>query len=63
MFYEYVNMGITTLTGNKDTVPLGVEPLLFGLLYMGFDLLFIAVKTLLGRIVADATRKVKEGGA
>ncbi|MBP3855851.1 MAG: hypothetical protein IK990_09615 [Ruminiclostridium sp.] len=36
---------------------LGVEPILFGLLYMGFDILFIFVKRVLKNIIRDAQAK------
>ena len=42
------------MTGAADTVPLGVEPILFGTFYMGFDMLFIGMKHLLQRIYRDA---------
>jgi len=44
MFYSGVNLGISSITGNADKVYLGVEPVLFGLFCMGFDLLFIRIK-------------------
>ncbi len=40
----------------------GMEPVFFGLLYMGFDLVFVGFKRILVKIVADAKRKVDEGG-
>ncbi len=38
-----------------------VEPILFGLLYMGFDMLFIGMKHMLVRIVRDAEKKASGG--
>lgn len=61
-FYEFVNIAITSATGDTESVPLGVEPLLFGILYMGFDLMFIGLKALIVRIFSGAERKEKEGG-
>ena len=50
--------GINTLLlmGNtaRDTIPLGVEPILFGLFTMGWDMLFLGAKRLFKRILADA---------
>jgi len=40
----------------------GIEPLLFGIFYMGFDVLFLGMKNLLKNIVSEAKRKVDEGG-
>ncbi len=36
---------------------LGVEPILFGLFYLGFDMLFITIKRTLKNIFRDATAK------
>ena len=40
-----------------DTVPLGVEPILFGLFYMGVDLLLLTMKHGFQRVIADAVKK------
>lgn len=54
-FYNALNRGIIAVAGlSNEAVPLGVEPLLFGLLYMGFDSLLIFFKHLLKRILDDA---------
>jgi hypothetical protein len=45
---------IVAIIGNADTVPLGVEPVLYGVFYMGFDLLFVGCKNLLKQIISDA---------
>lgn len=52
--YNIINYSVIQITGNSDTVPLGVEPVLFGLFCMGFDMLFIAFKRLGKRILSDA---------
>ena len=54
MLYQIINGVIVAVTGATDTVPLGVEPILFGIFYMGFDMLFIGMKHLLQRIFRDA---------
>lgn len=59
--YQLINSALVSLTGRSDTVPLGVEPILFGLFYTGFDLVFIGLKHLAGRILSDAKLAVKEG--
>ena len=47
MLYNVINLAIIQITGATDTVPLGVEPILFGLFYLGFDMLLIQCKRLL----------------
>ena len=58
--YNVINGVIVGITGAADSVPLGVEPVLFGLFYLGADLLFLGVKHLLRRIVDDAKKNLKE---
>ncbi len=55
--YQAVNVLGSRITGNPDSIILGVEPLLFGLFTLGWDMLFLAMKRLLIRIVEDAKRK------
>ena len=55
VFYNVINLVIVRLTGAVDTVPLGVEPVLFGVFCMGFDMLLTQIK----RFLADVFR----GGA
>ena len=57
MIYNVINVLILGVTGESDSIPLGVGPILFGLFYMGVDLLFLGMKRLFARIVADARRK------
>ena len=54
--YSGINLLIVAIIGNSDTVPLGVEPILYGVFYMGFDLLFVGCKRLLKQILADAQK-------
>lgn len=56
-FYNLINYSITTIMGNPDTVPLGVEPILFGVFCLGFDMLFVTVKNVIRKIVEDAKEK------
>ena len=58
MFYNLLNLAILSVIGG-DTVPVGVEPVLFGVFYTGFDLLFIFMKRLARQIVADAKKSAK----
>ena len=55
--YNLANIAILSLTQETGTVPLGVEPILFGLFYMGVDAGLIALKGLLRAVVSDAREK------
>ncbi len=44
LVYTLVNGTIAMNSSDPDMVMIGVEPILFGLLYLGFDLLFIQIK-------------------
>ena len=59
MTYNTVNGIIVSLTGERDSVPLGVEPLLFGLLTAGWDFLFLGIRHTGARILADARGKTE----
>lgn len=56
MFYTLVNL---SLAGLGAGMSLGVGPILFGVVYTAFDLLFIQMKRTLRRIVADAKDNAK----
>lgn len=58
MLYNVLNYTITGITGNTDTVPLGVEPILFGVFCMAFDMLFVGIKQLVKQIFSDAKHAV-----
>lgn len=59
MLYNLINYAIIGITGAEGTVPLGVEPVLFGVFCMGFDMLFIGIKHLCGNILRDAKNAAK----
>lgn len=59
MFYNLINAAALSVTGG-DRVALGVGPILFGVFYTGFDLLFIRMKLLLRQIVSDAKESAKK---
>lgn len=61
LLYNLINSTVVGITGNHDTVPFGVEPVTFGVFYCGFDMLFLRMKKLLKKIVADAKENVKKG--
>lgn len=56
--YNALNTLIVALTHTEEAVPLGVGPILFGLFVMGWDLLFIGMKRMFSRMIADAKRAV-----
>lgn len=56
-FYETVNLGLNGLMGTEDTIYIGVEPILFGISYMVFDLIFTGIKNTFISIVKDAMKK------
>ena len=55
--YNAVNAFLIAATGAQDKIPLGVGPILFGLFCTGWDLLLLAAKRMLMRIVRDAKRR------
>lgn len=56
--YNFINSVLITISGNPDSVPLGVEPILFGLFCMGFDMLFVTIKNVMKDIFSQAKEKV-----
>ena len=57
VFYTLLNLALLAL---GRTAALGVEPVLIGVFYTGFDLLCIGMKRLAAQIVADARRGAAE---
>ena len=60
MFFVYKTYNVINLiiTQNDENAIFGVEPILFGLFYMGFDMLFIAMKNVLVKLIRDAEKKI-----
>ncbi len=56
--YNLVNTLLVGDVSTADTVAVGVEPILFGLLFVGFDTLFIKIKKTFIKIFKDADAKV-----
>ena len=52
--YNALNALLVVLTDAKDTVPLGVEPILFDVFSMAWDMLFLFMKKTAKRVIADA---------
>ena len=57
--YNVINLVIIRVTGMTDTVPLGVEPVLFGIFYLCFDMILIESKHLLQDIFRGGRRKTR----
>lgn len=57
MTYQAINALLVALTGARDTVPLGVGPILFGVFVTAWDLLFITMKRTLIKIFRDARKR------
>lgn len=57
--YTAINAVLAAAAGDPELVVLGVEPILFGLLCMGFDMLFIGIKRMFRSILQDARDKVQ----
>ena len=54
--YAVINFTLIRITGNADTIPLGVGPIMFGLFYLAVDQLLIKCK----HIIADIVRKAQK---
>ena len=54
MTYSVINRAIISFTGDPTSVPLGVEPILFGLFTTGWDFLCLGLRSLGRRILSDA---------
>ena len=58
--YNAVNAALIALTGAaQDSVPLGVEPVLFGAFATAWDTLFIKIKLTARSVLTDARRASK----
>ncbi len=57
--YNLINGTVVAISGEVDTVPLAVEPILFGTFCTFFDMLFIGMKRMFFRVIQDAKDSVK----
>lgn len=57
--YSLINISLTAVSGSGNPTVFGVGPVLFGLLYMGFDMLFITMKRMAIQIVTDAKNSAR----
>ena len=55
--YNLINLAAITVTGAKDVVYLGVEPVLFGVFCLGVDMFFIKIKHLFFEMIRDVKKK------
>ncbi len=62
IIYSFVVLAfVITIYGLiNQVVTLGVEPIFFGLLYMGVDMMFVGMKNLAVKIITDAKKKVED---
>ncbi|MDE7326981.1 MAG: hypothetical protein K2N63_12045 [Lachnospiraceae bacterium] len=60
--YVVINTLLVGDVSGAETVAVGVEPLLFGIFYMGTDMLFVTIKNMMVKIIKDADAKVKKNG-
>ena len=58
--YEAINGIANTIKGTENLVYIGVEPILFGMFYLLFDIIFINLKNLLRSIFNDAKKVNKQ---
>ncbi len=59
--YNIINVAIIAISGaDENSVPLGVEPVLFGVFYMGFDMLLLGMKRTFKKIIDDAMESAKK---
>ena len=56
-FYNVFNVVLNNIKGTEGELFLGVEPIVFGLAYMGIDMLFITMKNTMIKIISDAKQK------
>lgn len=59
-WYQLLNGVIVAIVGTVETVPIGVEPVLFGVFYTCFDLLLLGMKHTFARIFKDAATRADE---
>ena len=57
--YDLINRFVVTITSDPDNLFLGVEPVLYGLFCMGFDMLFVGIKRLCQSIWNDAKESAR----
>lgn len=59
MTYSVINYLLVGPAETAASVPLGVEPFLFGIFCMGYDMLFLGLKRLMGNVLRDARENAR----
>jgi|GEM_PF-261406 len=59
--YNLVNLAIARASGQSDRVAIGVEPFLFGIFCMVFDVLLVGLRNMARSIVRDAKESARRG--
>lgn len=57
--YTLINVALVGSPETAETIAVGVEPILFGLLFMGFDVLFVTIKNNVAKAFKNAMDKSK----
>lgn len=57
--YTLINVALVGSPETADTIAVGVEPIFFGLLFMGFDVLFVTIKNNVAKAFKNAMDKSK----
>ncbi len=57
--YSFINRFVVTITNDPANLFLGVEPIGFGLLCMGYDMALVGIRRLFGSILTDAKRSAR----
>jgi hypothetical protein len=55
--YSATNVMLNIWNGTDGQIFLGVEPVLFGILYVAVDMVFVGTKNLIVNIITDAKEK------
>ncbi len=58
-WYGILNLLLSALSSNGGSAVLGVEPILFGIFYTAFDVLFVRMRILLRDIIRDSREAVR----
>lgn len=59
MTYNMINRIAVSFTGAADTIPVGVEPVLFGALTTAWDLLLLETRKMIKKIADDAKKQAR----
>lgn len=57
--YTVINTLLVGSPETAETVAVGVEPILFGLLFMAYDMLFLALRNTMKKVFGDAQKKAR----